>query len=173
MSWFSKQQSNSDGSNIHDSQEWPPKFQTFDDYKKELETAINEHPPFGIWLKNYRNKHHVLSTSHIESMWALDIDKLKAQYIKSSTLKNTERCAKRTFAELYLIEDKEKYSEAEQIHEEANKMYQTALAEYDMKAKHGYASGRRPQPPRENPILNEKKQLESVIQSCIDPPELN
>ena len=33
-------------------------------------------------------------------------------------------------------------------------MYQTALAEYDMKAKHGYASGPRPQPLRENPILN-------------------
>ena len=72
-----------------------------------------------------------------------------------------------------VVEEKEKYSEAEQTHEEANKMYQTALAEYDMKAKHGYASGRRPQPPQENPILNEKKKLESVIQSCIDPPELN
>lgn len=167
MSWFSKSiNSDRDDSNIH-SQEWPPKFQSFDNYKKELETAINEHPPFGIWLKKYRNTEHLLYGRHDNrTMWSLNIDKLKEQYIKSAKDQNTQRNAKRMFAELYLTE--KKYSEAEQTHEEAFRMYKLALEEYDNKAKHGYAYGSRPCAPQENRILCEKKGLESVIQSCVD-----
>ena len=63
MSWFARSSELKSDSpqQLHPYQAWPPTFQTFEEYKNELETAINEHPPFGEWLKKYRNKKHVLN----------------------------------------------------------------------------------------------------------------
>ena len=144
-------------------------LQTFEEYKNELETAINEHPPFGEWLKKYRNKEHVLNCNGNQSMWAFSIDQLKEQYVKCTRLRTTTMSAKRMFAELHLLNESERYIEAEKKFEEANKIFKSAVEEYDLKAKHGYASGRRPQPPQKDTILDTKKRLQDIIDQCSDP----
>jgi ATP-dependent Zn protease len=171
MSWFSRSSElKSDSPQQLDSyQAWPPTFQTFEEYKNELETAINEHPPFGEWVKKYRNKEHVLNCNDNQSMWAFSIDQLKEQYVKCTRLRTTTMSAKRMFAELHLLNESERYIEAETKFEEATKIYNSAVEEYDVKAKHGYASGRRPQPPQKDPILHTKKRLHDIIDQCSDP----
>ena len=38
---------------------WPPRFQTYEKFKEELDIAISECPGFGEWLLLYRNINHI------------------------------------------------------------------------------------------------------------------
>lgn len=53
--------------------EWPPKFQSFEEYKAELDEAVDAHPPFGVWLRMYRNVNHVTTFRSQEAMWGLPV----------------------------------------------------------------------------------------------------
>ena len=83
---------------------WPPKFEEYAEYERELNDAIRLHPPFGGWLRNYRHVENCVSEdSHDFGMWKLTVDELKERYVKQETLKRREAHARRVVAEEYEV----------------------------------------------------------------------
>jgi hypothetical protein len=59
---------------------WPPEFRTYESFKKEIESAIDSHPPFGAWLLKYRNERHVIQGG--SAFEGLDVETLQLRYIE-------------------------------------------------------------------------------------------
>lgn len=60
-SWFkSTTTSSSTSQSAEPDISWPPHFQSYEGFYKELNTAIEQDPGFGIWLRKYRNENMIL-----------------------------------------------------------------------------------------------------------------
>lgn len=118
---------------------WPPKFEEYAEYERELNDAIGHHPPFRQWLCNYRSVENCLSEDrHDFGMWKLTVDELKERYVKQETLKRRVSHAKRVVAERLLHENEAMYQEAQNAFAEAKKAYEVAFEQFTNGVKHGY-----------------------------------
>ena len=65
---------------------WPPRVKSYSEFRKELRTAIKQHPPFGKWLKKRRCANYFIqknkSTSYAMYASSESIEELKEMYIK-------------------------------------------------------------------------------------------
>lgn len=145
---------------------WPPNFQSYEDFKAELESAVAEHPPFGEWLRERRNiitlydhdgelskamqqdrwfsqwmrEHRDLPWhgSQTSDYWRASVDILKEMYLKDAIPQNIMMNSKRLFVEQYLKEHEEEYEEAENMHAAKQQAYEKALTTYTQVERYGY-----------------------------------
>jgi hypothetical protein len=84
--------------------DWPPVFESYKDFKADLDAAIESHPPFGEWLRLYRNAAMVVVSggSREKTAWHVSVSDLKERYVKEKTLDMRARNVKRAFAEMHL-----------------------------------------------------------------------
>jgi hypothetical protein len=156
MPWFSSKDSVEETS-------WPPKFQSFEEYKAELDEAVDAHPPFGVWLRMYRNVNHV--TSHTEkAVWQLPVQKLKDRYLQSAVMNNRTKNAKRAFIEMHLEENKATYDKEELELAPKLESYALALTSYQQARRHGYHNIPHPKKPEKTRALMERDQLLQELQ---------
>ena len=85
---------------------WPPVFQKYNEYQKQLDDAIALHPPFGEWLYTHRKVDIGHYPGHIQndSMLHFTLDELKAKYVQAETLKRRINHASRSIVEKRLKE---------------------------------------------------------------------
>jgi hypothetical protein len=167
MPWFS---SNKDDESADDATcEWPPKFQSFEEYKAELDEAVDAHPPFGVWLRMYRNVNHVTTCGSQEAMWGLPVQQLKERYLQSANLKNRTKNAKRAFIEMHLEENKAAYEKDESELQPRLDSYALALDSYKQAISHGYRNIPRPTEPRKTRTLIERDILLGELKQLVEP----
>lgn len=147
-------------------EDWPPRFQTFAEYKAELDDAIAAHPPFGRFLRQYRNINHLLEGENQQPcMWHMSVAELKERYMKAKEIETRCKNAKRYFAEVYLHDGMEKYALAEEQHESAVKAHEQAVAKWDELSAVGVRNlPRRPPVPRPTNDMQEKEKLLRMCQ---------
>ena len=139
--------------------DWPPKFEAYAKYKRELNDAIRPHPPFGEWLCNYRRVENCIGEDiHDFGMWKLTVDDLKERYVKQETLKRRVAHAKHVVAERLLHENEAMYHEAENSFAEAKEAYEVAFEQFSNGVKHGYKM-RRPAEPPQPTLLRQRDDL--------------
>lgn len=121
-------------------EEWPPSFQTYEHFSEELHTAIREHPPFGVWLKNYRNLNHLVRDG--KEMWGekMDVQALKKRYIQEQQREQSSRNSKRFFSELHLDALAEDIQYCEKEFNTHKDMYNAICTEQEQKRRCGYAT---------------------------------
>ena len=152
--------------------EWPPKFQSFEEYKAELDEAVALHPPFGVWLRMYRNANHIGLTDRTPPMWELPVQQLKKRYLQSTNLNNRMKNAKRAFIEMHLEENKESCEKEESELEPKLQSYALALDSYNQARSHGYRNIPRPQEPSKTSVLLQRDALLAQLKQLVDPTEL-
>lgn len=163
MHWFSSESNEST-----EKAEWPPKFQSFEEYKDELDEAVKAHPPFGVWLRQYRNVNHVMSHELSErSMWELPVQKLKERYVQSTKLINNTKNAKRAFIEMHLDENKATYEKDESELQPKMESYALALDSYNQALLHGYHNIPRPKEPRKTSALLERDKMLDELKKLV------
>ena len=166
MPWFS---SGKDDESVNDATcAWPPKFQTFEEYKAELDEAVAAHPPFGIWLRMYRNVNHI---NHRQEMaaWELPVEQLKERYLKSAHTNNRTKNAKRAFIEMHLEENKATYEQEESELKPRLDSYALALESYHQAVRHGYRNIPRPSEPQKSSALMERDKLLKELEELVKP----
>lgn len=163
MHWFSSTQEGNASSF-----EWPPKFQSFDEYKAELNEAVATHPPFGVWLRTYRNVKHVGGNSVGDPMWQLSVQELKERYVTCTTLNNRRRNAKRVFIELHLEDNHNLYADEERDFEKRQESYALAIDAYKQAHKHGYRNVPPPNKPHKSQKLLERDDLIAELKHLTD-----
>lgn len=172
MHWFSSTQGSKDNasSTQEDSKDnaspfkWPPTFQSFEEYKAELNEAVAAHPPFGAWLRQYRNVKHITeSSTYPDPMWQLSVQQLKERYVTSATLANRSRHAKRVFAEMHMEENQISYQVEEDDFEKRRESFALALDAYQQAHRHGYSNVPRPREPQRSEKLVEHDKLNAAI----------
>ena len=62
---------------------WPPRFRTYDEYRVELDELIKQHPPFGVWLREFRNGEHVLRKTPEMFDQMVGVRQLQRQYVEA------------------------------------------------------------------------------------------
>ena len=167
MPWFSSGQD--DKSVDETTCSWPPKFQSFEEYKAELDEAVAMHPPFGVWLRMYRNVHHVHGSYTQQAMWELPVQTLKERYLLSAKLDNRTKNAKRAFIEMHLDENKATYEKDESELQAKMQSYALALDSYNQARGHGYCNILHPKEPRKTLALVERDKLLQELESCKRP----
>jgi hypothetical protein len=146
--------------------QWPPVFQSYEEYKTEMGKAITEHPPFGEWLRHYRNPNHLLSYSS-DAMWDLSVDELKERYIRFKTPEARAINGKRAIAEVHITENDEKYKAAEEYFAKQKEAYKFALEKFEETRKHGYLT-LAPSQPSPSQQLIYLRRLKRIAVSGID-----
>ena len=172
MSWFSSRKE--DDESADGATTWPPKFQSFEEYKSELDQAIDTHPPFGVWLRRYRNVSHMThSTAWLQrndvAMWNLPVTKLKERYFHSASLDNCTKISKRTFIEMQLEENKETYDKEESELQAKKASYALALESYEQARRYGYRHIPRPKEPEKSLTLMQRDILVGELEKLVDP----
>ena len=141
---------------------WPPEFQTYADFKAEIDAAIECHPPFGDWLHKYRNVNHVLSSSGCDSMFGMSIEQLKERYVKEKQIQTRTKHMKRMIAEVYLVENAQMYQDMKADIAAKKEAYQFALEKYEQARSQGYKTWP-PHPPTEPEEFRRLKMLEDLL----------
>jgi hypothetical protein len=150
--------------------EWPPKFQSFEEYRAELDEAVEAHPPFGVWLRMYRNVNHVnvATCASQQAMWGLPVQQLKERYLQSANLKNRTKNAKRAFIEMHLEENKATYEKDESELQPRLESFALALDSYKQAISHGYHKIPRPKEPHKTNALMERDKLLEQLKQLVD-----
>lgn len=134
---------------------WPPRFQTYEEFKGELDVAISECPGFGEWLLLYRNINHVnrsdpplrsdpspgsrgKSTQPEEAIWCLTVLELKKRYITHTEKVTNARNGKRAFIEMHLEKRKAVYDAEEEEFAPTRTAYQLAMEVHSQARAGGY-----------------------------------
>ena len=154
---------------------WPPKFQSFEEYKAELQEAVTKHPPFGTWLRDCRTIEHIISHNSMNGaipgreMWDMPVETLKEIYTAKSTTRIRVKNAKRAFVEMYLDDNNATYAHEKLQHESKMEAYTEALKTFEQAQTHGYARyGSRPTPPRKSFKLDEHDRLQDELSKLVD-----
>jgi hypothetical protein len=150
-----------DGSYNNASFEWPPKFQSFDEYKAELGEAVATHPPFGVWLSEHRNTNYITSSDgkFERSTWDPSVHELKERYVKETTLRKRRTHAQRLTIEMQLEKNHKLYADKEMDFEKRQKSYALALDAYNQAHNYGQRHISQPDMSRKSMILVERDQL--------------
>lgn len=83
---------------------WPPPVVAeYEVYKEQLDDAIRAHPPFGAWLRRYRNEMHVLKGGG-PAFEGMDVESLKHRYAVEEEKRTHAIHARRYMCELHLRE---------------------------------------------------------------------
>lgn len=103
--WGRASQESSDelSHNATDSKEddWPPRFKSYDAYKAEMDALVNSHPPFGAWLRRYRNVNHVVGGGGAFDGME-DVEALKERFLREERARISRTNARRYMCELHL-----------------------------------------------------------------------
>lgn len=102
---------------------WPPAFESYTDSKADLDAAIAQHPPFGVWLQT---RIIVNPTKEIRcnndcglfwpvtqtqvSILRLSTHELKQKYVEETMAETRVRNARRAIAEFKLVENAIEYT---------------------------------------------------------------
>lgn len=170
MPWFlsSKDDSSSKDDEAVTECVWPPTFQSFEEYKAELDEAVAAHPPFGIWLQTYRNINHLTDcTRQDECMWGFSVQQLKERYLAHAHMTNRTKNAKRAFIEMHLDTNKATYEKDESDLRPIMDSYALALESYNQALNHGYRNIPRPKEPQKTYKLKERDRLQEVLKACL------
>lgn len=171
MPWFSS--SKDDESSDDATCKWPPTFQSFEEYKTELEEAVVAHPPFGVWLRSYRNANHATLALSEPAMWELSVQQLKERYLHSATINNRTTNAKRAFIEMHLEENKATYEKDQSELEPISESYALAMDSYKQAISHGYRNILRPKEPQKTRALLERDTLLQKLNQLVEPPVID
>tara|TARA_Y100000591_G_C21817423_1_gene691550 strand:- start:1313 stop:1837 length:525 start_codon:yes stop_codon:yes gene_type:complete len=139
--------------------EWPPKFQSFDEYKAELDEAVATHPPFGVWLSEHRNSEYITRSGRGRPMWDLSVQELKERYVKETTLRKHSKHAQRIVIKMHLEKNRNLYADEEMEFEKRQKSYALAMDAYNQARKYGQRHNSQPATPRKSMKLVERDQL--------------
>tara|TARA_B110000046_G_scaffold151231_1_gene159885 strand:+ start:1149 stop:1664 length:516 start_codon:yes stop_codon:yes gene_type:complete len=167
MPWFSS--SKDDESAADAPCEWPPKFQSFEEYKAELDEAVDAHPPFGVWLRMYRNVSHMSINTATPGAWHLPVQQLKERYLQSANHINRAKNAKRAFIEMHLEENKATYEKDEAELKQRLESYALARDSFNQAIRHGYRNIPPPNEPRTTHTLMERDKLLKELKQLVEP----
>lgn len=149
---------------------WPPTFETYEEYKDKLRKAIDAHPPFGEWLLKHRNLAHIMKP-HDSHMWAsgMDVETLKARYLKEEKVSREAKYSKRLICELHLDYIQDEVKRQRCLYEESHKMYKSIMAEEERKRECGYAAYcQRIMPPKKSELLVIEEYLQQEVIENMD-----
>ena len=150
--------------------EWPPTFQSFEEYKAELDEAIDAHPPFGVWLRMHRNVSHLTDVRFCggrDAAWHLPVQRLKERYLQSANLHNHTKNAKRVFIEMHLEENKATYEKDESELTQRLESHALAVDIHDQAIRHGYRKISRPPCPSPTRPLMERDKLQEQLKKLV------
>jgi hypothetical protein len=153
-------------------EEWPPRLQSFEEYKAELDEAIEQCPPFGEWLRKRREFGFVngqgrwASTSGFE----LSLEQLKRTYAKEVSSKNYSNNTKRAAIEAQLEATKAICEQHENDMAEKKEAYTIALDAWNKAKSHGYRVVPMPNPPPQTKELLIRNMLLETLNKLLTPP---
>lgn len=111
---------------ISDLDIWPPKFQTYQEFKDDLNNAIQQHPPFGHFVKR-----EIIGNSEIDKIirlpnWKNFLQNFKSvKDLKERYIEFTSKKLNRNYSEIYCAETTLNLLDNEQ--------YTSEKKEYDVK----------------------------------------
>ena len=110
---FSWSQRSGETANRED-EEWPPLMNGYEEYKKEMDALVLSHPPFGEWLKRYRNELHVVKGGGEAFSGMNDAQGLAKRYAEEERKRKNGVNARRYICELHLKEAQEELKQEEE-----------------------------------------------------------